>query len=220
LKRPDGKTLSDAEKEGETLTLNPSYFSPAYYKILDSVKPNTRWAELEESAYWLLSELLLEDEFKFIPDWLALNEKSDIMPSPIEGKNFNVGWDAFRMPWRVSLDFMWFNDRRAAALLKNLADILQEEYNNRGKIFAEYGLSGQPIKKYENPAFYAVYYYPLRLSGNPDTAEAIYLKAQQSFKYNAASDDAYYLDSRNYYVNSWAWMAEALKQQVLKNFFD
>ena len=101
------------------LRVNPSYFSPAAYRLFAKVDLSHPWNQLAADTYKTLSELAVPP-----PDWLDGNS--------------NYGFDAFRLYWRVALDALWFDTPSA----KNFLASSTPFFASQPQIFAIYNSQG------------------------------------------------------------------------------
>ena len=128
--------------------VNPSYFSPAAYRLFASVsgendrqstadpagavrepplQPDVevtnnpaRWGRLHQSTYKLLGQLTQGLEGQAGVGLFPDWCRVDAAGriAPAPGKDTRFGWEAVRLPFRVALDGLWFKEPRAAALLR------------------------------------------------------------------------------------------------------
>lgn len=196
----------------ENFIINPSYFSPAWYRVFYQVSGDNRWNELIDSSYYAISSLSESiGEIKgvgLLPNWAKIDKDGRF----IKAENFehHFGWDAVRVPWRIGLDLFWFREQRAENYLaKTLYNFyLNELSKNEGRIMAEYNYDGSPYGNYESPASYAMSLSSFLAAGS-DRTELIMAKILES--YIKKDDIGYFLDDRNYYVNSLVLLGLALK---------
>lgn len=97
----------------ENPRLNPSYFSPGYYRAFAYHFPDqaATWLQLIDNSYELF-ELYQARMDGLVPDWSAVDG------SDWYGAGYS--WDACRTPWRVAVDYAWSADPRAVTFLGNL----------------------------------------------------------------------------------------------------
>jgi|GEM_PF-1277920 len=96
---------------------NPSYFSPAYYKVfatLDTAGAAT-WTALANDSYTLLATLQGKMD-GLVPDW------TDSSGNLVDG---DYGPDASRTPWRIATDYVWNNEAKAVTFLGNVASYVE-----------------------------------------------------------------------------------------------
>lgn len=93
--------------------INPSYFSPGYYKVFAHYFPEqaSTWTALTDGTYQLYTvyQTRLDD---LVPDW-----------SNADGSDNGSGYsyDACRTPFRVAVDYAWTGDTRAKTFMQNIS---------------------------------------------------------------------------------------------------
>jgi len=93
--------------------INPSYFSPGYYKVFAHYFSSqaATWTALSDASYQLYA-IYQERMDNLVPDWSA----------PDGGDTGGQYWyDACRTPWRVAVDYAWTGDTRAKTFMVNVA---------------------------------------------------------------------------------------------------
>ncbi|MDQ3239345.1 MAG: glycosyl hydrolase family 8 [bacterium] len=200
------------------IPVNPSYLSPAYYKIFDQISPDPRWNKLVDSAYeiaWKSSrDLDGSVGVGFPADWVQVNDGNVV--GKATGLGYDYKYDAFRTSWRFALDYVWFGDQRAKdyLTLSGARNTLLNEWNNGNQITAEYRHDGHPISHYENPGAYGVnigWFIP----ENRDIANQFVGKIEQSYNQNNGK----FFSEANYYMENWAWLGYALGTNNLPNIY-
>ncbi|MEK7571566.1 MAG: glycosyl hydrolase family 8 [Patescibacteria group bacterium] len=204
------------------ITINPSYLSPATYRIFAEIDTKHPWHQLVDTSYTVLTECTTEPLNKkkgvLPPEWCALNKSTlKVMesksPQP-EGTDYS--YNAFRTPWRVALDYQWNEESRAKKYLESLS-FLGEEYKKNKKLIAAYEHDGNVFENYESVAAYAgnLAYFVVE---DQKTAETIYTKHILK-KFYEGEDQSYWDDPQNYYTQNWAWFGTALYANHLPNLW-
>jgi endo-1,4-beta-D-glucanase Y len=219
--------------------VNPSYFSPAAYRLFgSSVSTATqsanritvgavgepplrikagrdmgalRWVRLQGDTYKLLEQ---------INRGLGGQAGVGLFPdwcqvdaaggvSPAPGRDSRFGWEAMRVPFRVALDALWFGEPQAARLLK--ARFLP--------FFKKtWQTHGRLVAGYDYDGAPAVSYespvlYAGVLAGAlaaGDRDLARDLARKVLSFYHEDGSHAYFESPDNYYANNWAWLGLAL----------
>lgn len=211
--------LNSVERLASQFPVNPSYYSPAHFRIFYEFTGDLRWEKLINTTYYVLGALARNfnnmDGVGLVPDWCAVDSADNFYP--LEDKNPDFGWDAVRVPYRVGLDFLWFNSKDAKLFFDlGFSRFIEAEWVKNKAVYCEYKYNGISNNKYENPAFYAAYYCGLLVSASK-YSEDILAKVNKYLRQNKGK--WVYFDEREYYVNSLAWVADGIKAGVIKNLF-
>jgi endoglucanase len=219
--------------------VNPSYFSPAAYRLFASTPSETdsgriaervgavrapplqpdaketdnpaRWSRLHQSTYKLLGQLT---------PGLGSQTGVGLFPdwcrvdaagrlAPAPGKDTRFGWEAVRLPFRVALDGLWFGDPQAAQLL---ADKFLPFFKSQWQARARL------LAVYNFDGSPAVDYespvlYAGVLAGALAAGDRDFAR-EMALKilafYHEDGDRAYFEAPDHYYANNWAWLGLAL----------
>ena len=147
--------------------MNPSYFSPAWYRLYDQFEGKGRWAPVISAGYQTLGANP-GASLGLAPDWMSQSgeaalEHCERMRLLLENCQYTMGYDAIRVPWRVGLDCIWFEDERACDWSRRSIDFfrtLEPEL-----IARMYDLDGTPIVDYQDEAMIAMWYFAARAAG-------------------------------------------------------
>jgi len=214
-------TADNLEKDSTTVVLiNPSYLSPASYKIFAQVDPAHNWEAVADSSYMVIeksSDLNLagngQNGVGLPPDWIALDVNTGELKLSEKGDS-NFGFDALRVPFRLALDYLWFQDERAKQTLENF-EFLNNQWKEKQLLYATYGNDGTVVSNFEAPAMYGgvLGYF---LVHDREAAEEIY-KAKLQNLYKPDQQD--FIDELSYYDSNWAWFGLALYNNRLINLY-
>ena len=210
--------ILDKEEKPEFFPLNPSYYSPAHFRVFYDYTGDDRWLELADTSYYVLNSLSTEFDGQkgvgLVPDWCSVDRLDGFHVLP--GKNCGFGYEALRVPFRIGLDSMWFGRVEAKEFLSSFNRFLENQMKLNSRIYCEYDYSGQAIKLYESPAFYSCYYFAMKVSGS-GYIDRVSEKIQE-FVLN--SDSGLYYQSKDaYYSNCLSWLAEGYESGCIKNLF-
>lgn len=214
VKMPSGELLLTPGNWHEShppFLINPSYFSPAAYRVFAKIQPQAGWEQLRDATYGLLTRLARELGAKkgvgLYPDWCQVDEQG--RPSPAPGRDSNFGWEAVRLPWRLALDSLWFQEERATRLLThNFLPFFKKEWQARGRLMAQYSYEGAPLVSYESPVLYSGVLAGALAGG--DQAFARQMAEKIISFYQEEREQAFFVSPDNYYANNWAWLGLAL----------
>jgi len=209
-------TWANSETE---LVLNPSYFMPYSWRIFAEADPEHDWQLLIDPAYQVLmmaGDLNLNGEqgVGLPPNWLSLQKASGALTAPPADLTTHYSYDAMRVPWRITLDYVWFGDEQAHQYLATL-EKLNEIYQSQGQFTSTYSYSGQPLTEYESPVMYATslgYFQVI----HPEVAENILNTKILSLYSN---DENSFSSELNYYDENWLWFSLGLYYQALPNLY-
>jgi endoglucanase len=109
------------DKDRDGLMINPSYFSPATYRLLTEATGEPKWDELTASTYRIwesVGEYMGKRKGAgLIPDWCRYTTEGEIRS--INTRAPTYGWDALRYPLRAGFDALMWNEEPARRLLRN-----------------------------------------------------------------------------------------------------
>jgi endoglucanase len=219
--------------------VNPSYFSPAAYRLFASISSETdreraaervgavrapplqtdveatnnssRWVRLRGDTYRLLGQLT---------QGLGGQPGVGLFPDwcqvdgagrlhPAPGKDTRFGWEAVRLPFRVALDGLWFKEPRAARLL---TDKFLPFFKS------QWQAHGRLLAVYTFDGVPGVDYespvlYAGVLAGALAAGDRDFAREMAlkilSF-YREDGDRAFFEAPDHYYANNWAWLGLAL----------
>jgi len=139
--------------------INPSYLSPAHFRVFFACTGDARWNDLVDSSYHLIDTASRRyagfSGVGLVPDWLRIAPDGSLTLA--EGFSDRFGWDAVRTPWRLGMDALWFGEKRARRYLARLSEFYAAEWRRLdGRFFAEYSYEGRPVVEYEHTASYAM----------------------------------------------------------------
>lgn len=203
----------------ERFPVNPSYYSPAHFRVFYEYTKDEKWLKLVDTAYYILNSLSREFNGEkgvgLVPDWCSVDNSDKFYP--LEGKSAAFGWEAVRVPFRVGLDFIWFKSDDAKRFFESgLAQFVEKEWREKKAVFCEYDYNGACRNEYENPAFYSAYYFAA-CSGKSKYAQ-VFLNATRAYL-EKEDGNWYYESDKEYYVNSLAWLADGMRSDVVVNLF-
>ena len=185
---PDGM-LKPGDGWGGTPLTNPSYFSPAYFRVFAAVSGDTNWTgPILDRNYAILAAVTGADGL--VPDWT--NNQSVLNQGNLMGSlydNSHYGYDACRTPWRIAMDYCFNGEPRALAYLTKIGAF----FNAAGaaNIGDEYSLSGTQTMGNKNMAFIG----PAGVSGMAAAHQSLVDGAFMYGATNNGNDTAYFPQS-------------------------
>lgn len=145
--------------------INPSYFSPAWYRKFNQYLPDSRWQKLIDGSYQIIStgsQSIINPATNvpilgvgLLPDWAFVDDFGTVYFND-DSYNPSVtisSWDAFRLPWRIYYDYLVTNETevRAQDYLSQLKQFYEDEFTAGRQIFASYYYSGAAAVNYTSP---------------------------------------------------------------------
>jgi endo-1,4-beta-D-glucanase Y len=209
---------------------NPSYFSPAAYRLFSQVftspkkgedRGGSGWTWLLQSTYDLLDRLNqgLGDSpgVRLFPDWCRVDAQGVPQRADSPGRESDCGWEAARLPWRVTLDGLWFGEPRAAPLLsRRFLPFMKEEWRQKGKLAAVYHYDGTPAADFESPVMTSGVLAAALAAGDQEFARE--LARRLISYYREEGGQAFFVSPDNYYAQNWAWLGLATYAGWVKPF--
>lgn len=201
--------------------VNPSYFSPASYRIFAEVDPGNEWGLLASDTYKALDDLTQSssstEKTYLVPNWLVVSETGiSESGAPYVNKEADYyGYDAFRLYWRIALDQLWFNNEDAKSFLINASPFFKKEWEEKKKIHAIYSLDGTPVVSYDDLSTDVGALATFMIT-EPELAIDVF----SSNFWPLFEKEGYWGDKDKYYNQNWAWFGTALYAYNLPNLWN
>lgn len=206
--------LSESE-----IIVNPSYLAPYAYKIFAKLDPDRPWLALADSSYRILersstSFLDKNSSSGLFPDWIFIDRLTGEIRNSYSERNLtsNYSYDAMRTPWRLAVDYVWFNDERAKEVMSRLS-FLDKKWREENRLYSTYSHDGQVLVDHESNAMYGTFlsYYIVMDKG---FATDLYLKKVEPLY---SSDTNRWTSILSYYDDNWVWFGMGLYTNEFKN---
>jgi|SRR5579872_29886 len=213
-------TADNVEKSSgaSVVLVNPSYFAPYAYRIFAKYDPNDNWNGLVDSSYQVLaasmsSKLDKNASSGLPPDWITINRKTGAI-NPVNDPNFNTDYsfDAIRVPFRIGLDYMWFQDSRAKQLLSQMGFLDQQWIQNQ-MLYTDYAHDGSVVGRTEAPSAYGGNLAYFVVNDKKSAAQIF----QNKLKVLYSPDTNAWKNNLTYYDDAWAWLGMAYYDNFLIN---
>jgi endoglucanase len=100
-------------------TVNPSYFSPAYYRRFALIQTDRAdfWNQFTTDTYEMLAGMQ-DQAGGLLPDWGFGDGRAE------SGDRGQYGYEAVRAPWRIALDLAWSGSNEPRAFLKRMSETI------------------------------------------------------------------------------------------------
>jgi endoglucanase len=201
----------------DTMVMNPSYLAPYAYRIFATLDEHP-WMDLVDTSYEVLNKSLespldKETSANIAPDWVFIDKKTGAILPP-NGNNLTsrTSFDALRVPWRIYLDWHWYQEPRALNTLKKM-EFFSKEWREKSLLYTSYEHDGTAALRNQSAAFYGgtLGYF---MAVDPEAAKMIYdTKLQVLFN----PDSNTWKVQLGYYDDNWAWFGIALYNDMLPN---
>lgn len=206
--------------------INPSYFSPAAFRMFAEVDLENDWLALVDTSYEVIQNSGRKNfdtiSVNLPPDWIALDRETGelVDPQTLDGRyteniNTNFSFDAMRVVWRVAIDLEWYESIQARQTLERYT-FLYEMWDRYSLIHASYTHSGEILYNTESLAMYGTA-LPYFMYNHPDHAKDIY---QQKLVPMYIRDQYGEQKKMSYYDSNWMWFGMAFYQGSLENYFE
>jgi endo-1,4-beta-D-glucanase Y len=211
----------DLERNSKTnILVNPSYFSPAAYRLFAKLDPAHNWEELASNSYAILSASAAAPLGStrpgiLPPNWVVMSKgDGSLKASDNPQLPSGYGYDALRIPWRVALDYVWFESSEAYDYLHTLR-FFTGEWTSQKKLASVYRHDGTVSDANESPAMYgaAIGYF---LVADHEHFKEVY-DTKLATLYSTDKDSWAQPDLMGYYNDNLAWFGIALATGQLPN---
>lgn len=184
----------------DVVLVNPSYLSPALYRVFAQVDRTHPWEKLVSSSYQIWDASFKLSKRGLPPDWVWLDRSKGKVYAKQDDKDFKgmtsqYGYEACRLPWRLYQDvaisraYKWKNPT-GEALLKGLNQSLDQGFPEVTS------LDGVKVQDFGSKAREAGFWPLLILNDSP-------LYETYASHYNWQDS----LKSDDYYARNWLWFA-------------
>ena len=137
--------------------VNPSYFSPAYYRTFGIITNDEAfWTSVYNRGYDIIEKITSKNSTGLVPDWSTSTGTTPASgASGYDDGGVNFFYDAVRTPVRTALDFLWYGDEapRALAYTKKVNNWLRSKHPNPSSIGSKYALDGTVLQSFHNNSF-------------------------------------------------------------------
>jgi len=195
-----------------TVMLNPSYLSPATYRLFGAVDASHPWEKLATTSYKVLQKSQTLGKTNLPPDWLLFNratgevylndEQSERYPT----QRSVFGYDAVRTPWRFMLDVILYpTESRQVGItgtqsLLKMLPTLEAYILKHGQLPGPLSTTGVEVEPLKSKAAYGVL-YPLFKTYRP----ALMKQLVMAYDWKQA------IETDDYYAQNWYWFGLALQ---------
>lgn len=137
---------------GGSEVTNPSYFAPAYYKAFAAFTGDSTWIRVADSSYRILHQVAAKSGAGtgLQPDWTTAAGDTVRIEA---GRDYEYGYDATRVPWRLAMDATWNCDQRALWHLQRMNTFFRRV--GVENLRDGYTIEGRPTGRWHTGSFVA-----------------------------------------------------------------
>lgn len=198
--------------------VNLSYFSPAWYRLYDAFEGTDRWSPVIDAGY----ESLVSTQgspLGLAPDWSTADgdpayEFCDSVGRPRELCSYTMYYDAIRVPWRIAVDCLWFDEPRACDWTDTSLAFQRSLPNSA---FARmYDMEGSVIVDYQDVAMVGMWLSAAHAASDRQLQSRLENRLLE-LSPNVYGEGYWGYDPNAYYNNSLAWFGAALVSGTFRN---
>ncbi|MEM6686090.1 MAG: glycosyl hydrolase family 8 [Bacteroidota bacterium] len=183
---PGTYVLKAGDAWGGSMTTNPSYFAPGYFKVFAEVTNDDFWNKVSDKCYDILFKSW-NATTGLVPDWCKADGSTpadNVSWAKYGGKAYYC--DAARTPWRIAADYVWFGDERAATYCKAINGFV--ENIGISNITDGYNLEGTTFRTKKTSAFVGCFAAATLVADNQEFIDTAYTENINTF------NDSYFND--------------------------
>jgi endo-1,4-beta-D-glucanase Y len=193
--------------------LNPSYFSPMYYRIFATIDPENNWKQLTDDTYAVLDKL--NQNHVLYPDWIKYDIKTGQYSSAKEYMNNptadNFSFDAMRVMLRIGQDYQKNNDSRALNILRKASNIFDNNLNGK-TLKTSIDQYGKEAINYETSAMNAMSSIAMNTLNAKNKSKIWKDEILNKTNYQTGQ----FKDNTVYYDQNMIWFAYAYNLEIFK----
>jgi endo-1,4-beta-D-glucanase Y len=178
--------LKAGDAWGGSMTTNPSYFAPGYFKVFAAVTNDDFWHKVSDKCYDILFKSW-NSTTGLVPDWCKADGSTpadNVTWAKYGGKAYY--YDAARTPWRIATDYVWFGDKRAETYCQAINGFVQKI--GISNITDGYDLDGTTFRAKKTSAFVGCFVVASLTTNDQAFIDASYTENVNTF------NDSYFND--------------------------
>lgn len=148
--------LKPGDQFGGSQITNPSYFSPAYYRVFGTFTNDaTFWNQVAAKSYTVINNNLTVNNAVggLVSDWCQASGAYSSQASGYNREGKTYTYDAARTPWRIAVDYIWFANADAKVYSKKSSDFVRVNLGGSANIKDGYNQNGTLIGQWHNATF-------------------------------------------------------------------
>jgi endo-1,4-beta-D-glucanase Y len=148
--------LKPGDQFGGSQITNPSYFSPAYYRVFGTFTNDTAfWNQVAAKSYTIINNNLTQNNAVggLVSDWCEASGAYSSQAGGYANGGKMYTYDAARTPWRIAVDYLWHGNADAKAYAKKSSDFVRVNLGGSLNIKDGYNQNGSVSGQWHNATF-------------------------------------------------------------------
>ncbi len=189
--------LKPGDQFGGTDLTNPSYFSPAYYRLFGKITNDaTYWNAVATKGYAVINAAK-NATTGLVPDWCKADGSSAPLASQYgyhAGGN-NFFFDAIRTPFRTGIDYLWYGTPEAKTFCEKVTDFVKNTVGGSQNLGSEYSLAGNKLDNSHSNAFVGCFAVAAMATDRVDPSYQIHLNTSYTDDINTNPGSGQYFNA-------------------------
>lgn len=185
----DGDILKPGDAFGGNSLTNPSYFSPAYYRVFATLEPShaSFWNNAVTKGYQIIDAA--GGSNGVVPDWCN-GAGNKVNGQNIDGININATYedggqnfiyDGIRTPFRSAIDYLWHGSTEGRAYCTKFIDWAYDAHSGTTwGLGSKYSTNGSKLNSDHSNTFVGCFSMAAMAAGNGTHSENQYISFLQS----------------------------------------
>ncbi|MBF4483655.1 glycosyl hydrolase family 8 [Flavobacterium sp. CSZ] len=148
--------LKPGDQFGGSQITNPSYFSPAYYRVFGVFTNDpVFWNQVAAKSYTIINNNLIQNNAVggLVSDWCEASGAYSSQAGGYNNGGKTYSYDAARTPWRIAVDYLWYGNPDAKAYTKKSSDFVRVNLGGSSNIKDGYNQNGTVSGQWHNGTF-------------------------------------------------------------------
>lgn len=169
--------LKPGDQFGGSQITNPSYFSPAYYRVFGTFTNDTAfWNQVAAKSYTIINNNLTQNNAVggLVSDWCEASGAYSSQAGGYANGGKMYTYDAARTPWRIAVDYLWHGNADAKAYAKKSSDFVRVNLGGSLNIKDGYNQNGSVSGQWHNATFVGAFACAAMAGENQNHLDASY----------------------------------------------
>ncbi|WDF59766.1 glycosyl hydrolase family 8 [Flavobacterium sp. KACC 22758] len=169
--------LKPGDQFGGSQITNPSYFSPAYYRVFGTFTNDTAfWNQVAAKSYTIINNNLTQNNAVggLVSDWCEASGAYSSQAGGYANGGKMYTYDAARTPWRIAVDYLWHGNADAKAYAKKSSDFVRVNLGGSSNIKDGYNQNGSVSGQWHNATFVGAFACAAMAGENQNHLDASY----------------------------------------------